>query len=234
MTTRGADFSDLQPRDSRGILDNGFFSLLLTAQGLEHGVVQQVTPNNVFRHGQQVIFWLGVANVISEVDENFFTRLRLKPWWARSNMEYRQAGAASGAFAAADRYYPIDQQVFGGTALANNRYIWVPGQKRLDVTQYQTPPPAAALARTSDSLLLEDIWAMDLQNPTSADYIADFQVGQTPSRWMPIFYPAQGYALGFTWEAEYDDPQGDNVLPEVSLTYTVGTLGGTAIQESIG
>jgi len=234
MTARGADFSDLQPRNDIGALANiPFVQLSLAAQGLEHGVIQQVTPNNCFRLGQQVIFWLGVANVIA-TDDNFFTRLRLKPWWARNNMEYRQAGAVNGSYQAPTAYLGIDTEVFAGTTLLNNRYIWIPGQKRLDITQFQTPPPPAANPRTSDSLFLEDVWTMDLQDPNDAAYIADFQTGQTPSRWMPIFYPAQGYALGFTWEAEYDNPEGIQQLPEVSLTFAVGTLGGNAIQESIG
>lgn len=235
MTVRGADFSDLQPRDTRGILRNTFFDLPLASQGIEHGVIEQVTPNNVFRLGQQVVFWLGIASVIDDDDDNFMTRLRLKPWWARNNMEYRQAGAINGSYQAAESYLPIDTQVFAGDGLTNNRYIWVPGQKRFDTTPWDVgPPPPAALDRTSDSVMLEDVWAVDLQDADNPLYIADFQTGQTPSRWLPIFYPAQGYALGFTWEAEYDQQQGNVVLPRISLTFAIGTLGGTAIQESIG
>jgi hypothetical protein len=216
MTQRGADFSDLQPRDDRGILANlPFVTIPPLSGGIETGTIFQATPNNAFRLGQQVIFWLGVANPPDAQDGNYMTELRLKPWWARNNMEYRQAGARNGSYQSAAAYLPIDQQVFEGTALANNRYVWVPGQKRLDVTEYDSPPPTAALPRTSDSLMLEDVWKIQLEDPTDATYAANFQTGQIPSRWLPIFYPAQGYALGFTWEAEYESAQGSTPSPQI-------------------
>lgn len=236
--SRGAEFSDFEARSSRGVLDNSFRELLVTGLGLDHGVIQQVTPNNAFRLGQQVFFYLGVANTIqgSGGNENWITRLRLKLWWARPNTEYRQVGGGSGALGATG-FLPTDGALTQSTVLANNRYAWIPSPKRYDTTPYDpgpTPPPA--LAGSSDSVMLDDVWTMDLQDPNGAEYIADFPAPQVPSRWMSILYPAMGYALGFTWEAETanDVPPAIQPTPLISLTYSVGTLGGTNYQESLG
>jgi hypothetical protein len=232
MGPRGAEFSELAPKNpDTGRLRNEFFGLIGGSQGLEHGTVSQVTPLDSFRLGQQIFFWLGVGNPLggaTGIGTNWISRLRLKLWWARPNPEYRTPGNP--------QYLGIDQQTFLGTTEVNNRYVWIPSPKRLDITQYQTPsPPPAAEPRTSDSLLLDDVLTLDLQDPNDAAYQASFPDPQIVSRWSAFFYPAMGYALGFTWDAEFAEPVvGQPPLPLISLTYAVGTLGGTNYQESIG
>lgn len=214
------------------------FTELPLPSGLDSGVIFQVTPNNSFRLGQQVIFWLGVANPLGGDDGNqFVSRLRLKLWWARNNNEFRQAFGGSGA-PGDTGVVPYDTQVFGGgpnAGLPDNRYVWVPSQKRLDITEFQTPPPPASPPRHSDSLLLQDLWTMDLQSPLDAIYTAKFTAPQLPSRWMSILIPAMGYALGFTFEAVYGNTQVPDIAPLINLSWVVGTFGGDSrIQESIG
>jgi len=243
MGARGAEFSELQPRNGKGALDIEFVTLPISSQGLESGVIVPVTPFNAFRLGQQIIFWLGVANPVfgANPNDNFMTSVRLKLWWARPNLEYRTPGTRGPAPTSdGSNYLGIDTETFlpgPNTGQDNNRYVWIPSPKRLDVTQYQTPPPVAAEARTSDSLFLDDVWKMDLQDPSDADYIANFPTPQVPSRWEVFMYPAMGYALGFTWDGEFNvdpTPPVAQPTPLVSLSWASGTLGGTLIQESIG
>lgn len=241
---RGAEFGELYPKNRLGQLDIGWQSMSAGSNGLDSGVIFQLTPNNSFRLGQQVLMWIGIANeVLGEGQSaNWITSVRLKLWWARHNTSYRQAGAASSQYAAPTALLPIDATVFGPgplNSLDNNRYIWVPSTKRLDVTQYQNPtPPAAALPRTSDSLILDDVLKMDLRDPNDANYQAQFPPPQIPSRWVTIFYPAMGFALGATWEAETAFVPGldgrTSPVPRVSLSWVTGTLGGTNYQEAIG
>lgn len=241
MTAKGADFSDIQPRNSLGLLDMLTFTpLALTAQGVDTGVIQQVTPNNSFRLGQQIMLWLGVANPADPGTGQFISRIQIKPWWARPNNEFRQAFGGDGSVGAAAPAVPYDTQVFGdgpvvGFPLNDNRYVWVPSQKRLDLTEFITPPPPASPPRHSDSLLLQDLWTMDLQAPTDPAYTGKFSAAQTPCRWISMLYPAFGYALGFTFDATYDNAQAPDVVPLINLSWTVGTFGGDSrIQESIG
>lgn len=232
MSGRGAEFSDLNPRDDRGTYTLGIDNLATSARtpDINNATIQQWTPNNVFRLGQQIMFRLGVFN--EEFGGSYCSRLRLKPWWAWPNQEYRQAGALNGDQQAPEAYLPIDQQVYAGTTLANNRYIWMPSPSRFQVTPFDpgpTPPPAPAL--NNDGVMLDDIWTLDLQNPADAAYSAPFQDGQVPSRWVTFMYPAMGYALGFTWEGEFT---GVETTVNISLSWTIGTLGGSNYQESIG
>lgn len=233
MTSKGADFSDIQPRDERGVLATGFVELDSTAgdAGVDNSVIQAVTPTNVFRLGQQVFFWLGIAAPL--VEGNYLSRVRLKPWWARPNVEYRQAYGGTGQ-PGSDAVPPVDRLTFGAPSLDDNRYVWMPSPKRLDVTPFQTPPPPASPVRNSDSVFLDDIWTFDMPDPTDATYAGKFTASQTVSRWVTILYPAFGYALGFTYEATLNDPEGADVPVSVSLNWAVGTLGGGRSGEAIG
>jgi hypothetical protein len=239
MTAKGADFSDIQPRDNTGTLNVDFQTIPGSAAGVDTGIVHQITPNNAFRLGQQVFFWLGIANpVVGEgQDESYLTRLRLKLWWARPNMEFRQAFGGNGALGAVGAA-PVDRSVFGNgpggptLPLPDNRYVWIPSPKRLDITQYQTPPPAASPPQHSDSLLLDDCWTMDLSPPALTE--AKFVAPQVVSRWATILYPAMGYALGFTYQAEVSNPAGAAVPIRISLSWAQGTFGSGRIQESVG
>lgn len=239
MGGRGAEFSDVYPRNTRGQLDAlTFTSLQASASGLDDGVIQQITPNGSFRPGQQVIFYLGVANPLGGAGEDqWVSRLRLKPWWARPNSEMRQAFGGDGSLGSVGAI-DLDTQVFGGgpnAGLSDNRYVWVPGHKRLDITQFDTAPPPVAPARHSDSLMLQDMWTVDLQDPNDAAYAAKFAAPQVPARWIPILYPAMGYALGFTYEATMGNQGADPIVPQINLQWMIGTMAGAARdQESIG
>jgi hypothetical protein len=234
--TRGAEFSDLQALNSAGILNNSFFQFA-SSPGLESGTIVQRTPNNSFRYGQQILFTIGISNpIVAGVADNWITRLKLKPWWARPNREFRQAGGGNGS-PGSSAYLPVDRQAFLLTSITDNRYVWIPSPKRLDITPFSTPPPPVSEARTSDSVMLDDVWVWDLQDADSAAYQADFPAPQEPSRWNAFFYPAMGYALGFTWDASYHTTVGQGnpqPFPRVSLTWATGTLGGTNYQESLG
>lgn len=230
---RGAEFGEITPRGSSGSI--ALFSKLAgTSYGagdaINTAAIQQVTPTNSFRMGQQVFFWLGVAPGISQVAGSYLSRIRLKLWWLRPNVGYRAVGYPS--------WQPIDRTTFGdgpNAGIDNNRWVWVPSPKRLDITQYQTAPPAASPAQNSDSLLLDDCWTMDLSDPWAAQEQTNFPSPQFPVRWASILYPAMGYALGFTWDADVvNGAIGQNSAIPFSLTWQTGTLGGTVYQESIG
>jgi hypothetical protein len=238
--SRGAEFGEVQPLQSRGgpLLAAPTITLLKSAYGagtaIDTAVIQQITPLNSFRLGQQIFFWLGV--VPGFPGEEWASRVRLKLWWARPNKEYRAPGFP--------KWEEIDRVTFGngpvvlpvpGNPLANNRYVWMPSPKRLDTTPFMTPPPALPVLPNSDSILLDDCLVMDLPDPNDPVYIANFPVAtQDVSRWAAFLYPAMGYALGVTWNA---DAGGQGPIPSemlISLTWSVGTLGGTNYQESIG
>lgn len=236
--TKGAEFSDLQPKNAIGALNLSFVSLTSSTPGLDSGVILQVTPNNAFRLGQQIFFWLGISNPLFEDvgGDNWYTSVRLKPWWARPNMEFRQAGGGGGQLGATG-FLGIDTQVFGPgpqTGLDQNRNIWIPSPKRLDWTEWNVPPPPVAVARTSDSIFLDDVWKLDLRDANDAAYIAQFPAPQVPARWIGFLYPAMGYALGFTWEGvQFNQAFAEPGLA-LSLSWCSGTLGGTNYQESVG
>lgn len=225
---RGAAFGEVHPLTQQGNLDLSFQDLGAQSEGLETGAINQLATLNDYREGQQLIFWLGVNNRIFEGttspgDDNWITRLRLKPWWARPAREYRVPGNPT--------FNALDTAVFGGGptgGVNNNRYVWIPSAKRLDVTEYGAAPPPIAPVRHSDSIFLDDLWTFDsFRDPTDAAYQAQFPAPQLVSRWAVFTYPAMGYALGFTWEATFNQAPGGDVprpTPFISLTWKVGTI----------
>lgn len=235
--SHGAEFGEVAPLTRRGgpLSAAPLIVLPQASRGLgaaiDTAVITQVTPLNSFRLGQQIIFWLGV--VPGGAGGNWASRVRFKLWWLRPNKEYRAPGFPS--------WLEIDRVTFGDgpvvlptpDPLANNRYVWVPGPKRLDTTPFSVAPPAIPSLPNSDSVLLDDCLVMDLPDPNDPVYIANFPSPQVVSRWAAFMYPAMGYALGLTWDA---DPGGAAVPLEleISLTWSAGTLGGTNYQESIG
>lgn len=237
--SRGAEFGEVQPLKSRGgplavqpsiVLPSASFG---AGPAINTAFITQVTPLNSFRLGQQITFWLGV--VPGKPGGDWASRVRLKLWWARPNKEYRTPGFPD--------WLEIDRITFGNgpvvappppQPLANNRYVWTPSPKRLDITPYQTPPPPAPPLPNSDSILLDDCLVMDLPDPNDPVYTALFPAPQVVSRWDVFFYPAMGYALGMTWDAEGGGQGGIPSSLTISLTWAVGTLGGTNYQESIG
>lgn len=201
-------------------LDLSFTSV--GVDGLD-GSITPVTRNNEFRTGQQLLLYLGLE-LRTAADGNYITQVQLKPWWAREAQEQRQAfGAAGQPFGepGADQGTALDVQVFGagplGNRLANNRYVWIPSQKQINITQFQTPPPPAAPDRNSFSLFVDDVWVFDLPDP--ATVAGDFGAEQSPARFVTFRYPAYGYALGFTADVVLNDPDGDALAPQVSLSW---------------
>lgn len=224
---RGAEFSELQPRDAQSnLLLNDFVTLPSSAEGLENGTIFQFTSLDRFRMGQQVLFWLGVSSSVFNDGNSWISKLRLKPWWLRPNIEFRTPGDP--------QYLGVDRAVFKGTGIANNRYVWMPSPKRLDVTPFDTAPPSIPPTRHSDSLMLDDLWTVELQAADNTAYTDLFASDQEASRWIVFMYPAMGYALGFTWEAEVGGEEATIEEARVSLTWAAGTLGGTNYQENIG
>lgn len=252
--SRGAEFGGVSPKNQFGRISNGFHTITSPSLDLDNGVIFPLTPVtgtgpdrcNSFRMGQQVIFWFGIANPITSGDglsDNWVTRLRLKLWWLRPNLEHRAPGAFPGALDQPpdSGWKQIDLATFGAgpnAGFLDNRYCWIPSPKRFDTTPFMTPPPPLPPAGNSDSILLDDILTWDLQDPTVAAYAAGFSVAdQQISRWSVLMYPAMGYALGVTAEALYHTPLGEGVAAPsilVSCSYVTGTLGGTNYQESLG
>jgi len=231
MSRRGAEFGAVQPLLRRGGPIAAFPQIVLPQTSFGAGtaintaVITRVTPINAFRLGQQITFWLGVVPGAS--GNSYFNRVRLKLWWARPNKEYRTPGQ--------DEWLPIDRATFGDGPLAgldNNRYVWMPSPKRLDITPYQTPPPAATPQPNSDSELLDDCLVMSLPSPADPTYTPLFPAPQVVCRWGAFFYPAMGYSLGMTWDGTVG--AGAPQTLTISLTYSVGTLGGSVYQESVG
>jgi hypothetical protein len=237
-TKRGAEFGELQRCTARG-LDNELVRLSpFTFSSLDNGSPSRSfgAPGglDLFRLGQHIHFWIGIANPIQLIGDdtataNWTTRLQLKPWWLRPNLEYRAAGFPT--------WTGLDTATFLSGQNFDNKYVWIPSPKRLDVTQYQTPPPTASPARHSDSLMEDDVWTFDLQDPNDVDYQDDFPPPQIVSRWDNIWYPAHGYSVAFTWTADtafVPGPDRSSPFFYLSLTYTVGTLGGSFYGESLG
>jgi len=233
--SRGAEFGEVQPLASRGGRLLVQPSIVLAAQShgtgaaIDTAVIQQVTPLNSFRLGQQIFFWLGVVSGTAGGD--WASRIRLKLWWARPNKEYRAPGFP--------RWEQIDRVTFGngpvvGDEVSNNRYVWTPSPKRLDTTPFSVAPPVIPTLPNSDSVLLDDCLVMDLPDPNDPVNIANFPTPQVVSRWSAFLYPAMGYALGMTWDADAGGLGNAPPTMTISLGWSVGTLGGTNYQESVG
>lgn len=251
MRERGAEFSDVRPLAQNGLMANTFLPLTVSSRGLNTGIIQLVIRDlpsrglDIFRLGQQVVFWLGMANPLvtaPNVPSNYITRLYLKLWWLRPNLEFRAPGTATSRPAQEippnSGWAPVDNLTFlpGPTGgVVNNRYCWVPSPKRLDITPYSTPPPPISPQPNSYSEFEDDVWSFFLPDPTDVLNIANFPAPQIVSRWATFLYPAMGYSLGLTWDADFFVTPGPapTPAPAISLTFVAGTLGGTNYQESI-
>jgi len=132
----GPEFSDLRPISKRGTYDP-FFVKAISVGGINNGTIYPVVPLNdpsvdAFREGATLLVYMEVGFPALQTDDNpdevYVSGLRIKPWWLRSNDEFRTPGdpAQSGnpygvmggrtAAAPAGRPYPsqIDTNVFGG------------------------------------------------------------------------------------------------------------------------
>lgn len=239
----GAKFGKIQPIQDNSLLRVGGnhadrrIDLGTDPDTLANGRILQVSPEGAFQPGQQVLFYLTVYNGPVVNGEQYITRVRLKPWWKRVTLEHRGPGdwGSNPSLTPGNGWISPDEQQFGSGPIAapsttssvradNNRLVWFPVPKMLDVTQYQTPPPAAAPAGQSDSLFLDDVWTLDLQNPASAAYAATKGLTQPNyGRSAAFLYIAHGYALGLTHQF---DVAGQGTTPHlyIDLTWANGTL----------
>ena len=203
---------------------------------LENGEIIQVSPERAFSPGQQVMFWLTVYNGPAVPGEQYISRVRLMPWWKRATLEKRGPGDIGNALPVGQGWTNVDERQYGsGPEVAptitsderarNNRLIWFPVPKMLDITQYQTPsPPPVAPPRASDSLFLNDVWTLDLQDPSSTSYLATQGLTQPNFGRSAVFlYIAHGYELGLTSQIELAG-QGDAPDLFIDLTWITGTL----------
>lgn len=229
---QGAEFGGIQPLNSSGQLSNygGGGGGLLVVPGkigdINYGTIREISSSiGAYRIGQQIWFQLTIFQ--SAVGStNWLTRLRLKPWWLCENIEFRAPGVPS--------WLGVDQAAFSGGTRADNPYCWSPSPKRLDITPYNTAPPAIPVLPNSDSVFLDDVWTFDLEDPNYAPYAATVLPGQLyPVRTASFYYPAHGVAIGFTYEATWNSEpeEGDNI--RVGLRWKTGTTN-SLVQESIG
>ncbi len=246
---RGAEFGKVGPIQDNAQLRVGGkdasrrINLGTDPNTLENGTIIQVSPEDAFKPGQQVLFWLTVYN--SNLDSGtYVSRVRLKPWWKRMSLEHRGPGdpgnqpqlAAPDPATPANGWVTPDEDQFGSGPIIdanprssvhadNNRLVWFPVPKLVDVTQWQSvDPPPAAPARQSDSIFLDDVWTLDLQNPNDAAYADTQGTSQAGfGRSVAFMYVSHGYALGLTHQFSVAGGEGSPALL-IDLTWANGTL----------
>jgi hypothetical protein len=242
MSNMGAQFGKVAPIEVNGLLRVGGkyplrrINLGSNPNTLENGVIQQVSPEAAFQPGQQVLFYLTVYNNPATPGDQYISRVRLKPWWKRETLEKRGPGDPGNSQPAGEGWIAPDEEQFGSGPIAaltpnssvradNNRLNWFPVPKLLDVTQYQTPPPVPAPLRQSDSLFLDDVWTLDLQNPADPAYAATKGLTQPNyGRSSTFLYISHGTALGLTHQFDVAGQGGPAPNLYIDLTWICGTL----------
>lgn len=242
--SRGAELGKILPVGSDALLRVGGKNpskriFLGPAQDtLENGFIRQVSPEHAFAPMQQVQFFLTIYNGPVAPGAPYISRVRLKPWWKRITLEKRGPGDPGNQPTLQPNkgwVHPDEEQFGSGPVIAadpassahadNNRLVWFPVPKMLDITQFQTVnPPPAAPARHSDSLFVDDVWTFDLQNPGTPAYAATKGTTQPNfGRSDTFMYVSHGYALGLTHQY---DVVGSGQVPElyIDLTWATGTL----------
>jgi len=201
-----------------------------TQDTLENGAIVQVSDFDAFRPGQQIFFYLTVYNGPVNQGQAYISRVRLKPWWLRQGEDYRAPGGpvpptAANPLVSVPTWTGNDQAQFGGSTVVNNRAGWFPHPKMADVTEWQTPnPPPAAPARQSDSILLDEVFTMDLQDPNVVAYQNTRLGNQTKLGRSVVFQLiAHGWALGLTHQFDIVAGTGTPHL-YIDLTWQTGTL----------
>lgn len=242
--SRGAEFGKILPIGGDALLRVGGFDpakrifLGTNTDTLENGSIVQVSPEHAFAPGQQVLFFLTVYNGPVGQGDPWISRVRLKPWWKRISLEKRGPGDPGNQPALQPNRgwtYPDENQFGSGpvvdadpsssTHAANNRLVWMPTVKMVDVTQWQTVnPPPASPARQSDSIFLDDVWTLDLQDPSVAAYAATKGTSQPNfGRSAAFLYVSHGYALGLTHQFDVSG-QGNPPGLYIDITWATGTL----------
>lgn len=207
---------------------------------LENGKIIQVSDFDAFRPGQQIYFYLTVFN--GELPVNpaapYISRVRLKFWWLRTSDDYRAPGGpvppnAANPLVAIPTWTQNDQTQFGGGTANNNRAAWFPHPKMIDVSEWQTVnPPPAAPPRQSDSIIVDEVFTMDLQNPNDPSYQAialnqppPSPANQTKLGRNTVFQLiSHGWALGITHQFDVVAGQGSPPSLLIDLTWQTGTL----------
>ena len=243
MSSKGAQFGRAAPIEPNGLLRVGgkyptrCINLGTNPNTLENGLIRQVSPEAAFQPGQQVLFYLTVYNNPATPGDQYISRVRLKPWWKRPSEEYRGPGDPGNTQPAAEGWISPDEEQYGSGPVAavsptssvhaeNNRLVWFPVVKILDITQYQTPnPPPVAPDRQSDSLFLDDVWTLDLQNPGTVAYAATKGLTQPNyGRSATYLYISHGTALGLTHQFDIAGQGGPAPQLLIDLTWITGTL----------
>jgi len=244
--TRGAEFGEVQPTLPNALLRVGGkdptvrIDLGNDQDTLENGLIVQVTPDGAFRPGQQVIFYLTVYNGSATQDPAapWINFVRLKPWFKRPTLEKRGPGDAGNTAVVPPGFGWIgpDENTFGSGPIAapaqssvkaeNNRLVWFPVPKMFDTNEWSTntPPPAIAPPRHSDSIFLDDVWTMYLQDPNNPAYAATRGLTQPNyGRSASFMYVSHGYALGLTHQFTLNTT---GTVPHlfIDISWVTGTL----------
>lgn len=200
---------------------------------LENGFIIQVSDFDAFRPGQQIYFYLTIYSLSGDnvPGQQYISRVRLKPWWLRQGDDFRAPGgpitsAASTPSVPVSNWTPNDQNQFGGFTPVNNRGVWFPHPKMIDVSEWQSVnPPPAAPPRHSDSIVVDEVFTFDLQDPTSAPYQNILLPGQVRLGRSSVFQLiSHGWALGLTHQFDVGGEGGSNPNLLIDLTWQTGTL----------
>jgi len=191
---------------------------------IENGTIIPVTSLDAFRPGQQILFSLTVYNGFVQgggrppVFDSWVSNIRLKPWFLRQGDEFRGPGGSGG-------WTGNDQLEFGGGTAANNRAVWYPVVKMIDISEWQSVnPPAAAPPRHSTSIFVDEVWELDLQDPNTPAFQQTLLSGQQGlGRSASFMYVSHGYALGFTYECVVSGDGDPNPQFAIDLNWQVGT-----------
>jgi len=246
---RGAGFGKVLPVGDDALLRVGGktaskrIDLGTVQDTLENGTIIQVSDENDFLPGQQVLFWLTVYNSVTT--GRYISRVRLKPWWKRVSLEHRGPGdpgnqpqlQSPALGQPALGWINPDEQQFGSGPVAaadprssvhatNNRLVWFPVPKLVDVTEWQTTnPPPASPPRQSDSIFLDDVWTLDLQDPSNGAYAATKGLTQPNyGRSAAFMYVSHGYALGLTHQFDIAGSGENTPNLFIDLTWANGTI----------
>lgn len=199
------------------------------AGDIENGTIIPVTDLNAFRPGQQILFDLTIynglvpANSQPGVFPSWVSAIYLKPWFLRQGDEFRGPGGPGGN---PTDWTPNDQLEFGGGTVLNNRAVWRPVPKMVDVSEWQTVnPPPAAPARHSLSIFEDEVWTIYLQDPNDPAYQGTYLPGQQGlARAASFLFVSHGYALGFTYECEVSGNGPPDPQWGLDLNWQLGTL----------
>ena len=198
----GADFSEASPRNP---LSFSYAAASFLPNYLGLGVLagrQFVAETyNQFREGQSVLIDLEL-----QLETPGVTRVRLQPWWLKSNSEMRPPGAVAATYTAQD---VAAFGAFAGT-LATTQGCWKPASHRRIVL-----PPVAPIPLVYERYH-QSVWEFEFP---VAGIGAGFRLRHS------FFVPAQGRALGFTSEFDGTPGVGPINIPPLYFSWKTGVMG---------